>query len=67
MVTKVYSYGFSYGKVDAVYIKRIIKSISSDATWYFTKLEAEDTKTLSMKRIKLRKYGFKGNFDVYEG
>ena len=66
-MTKVYSYRFSYGKVDAVYIKRIIKSISSDATWYFTKFEARDAKTFRMKQIKLRKYGFKGNFDVYEG
>ena len=63
----MYSYGFSYGKVDSVYIKRIIKSISSDATWYFTRFEAKDTKSLRMKKIKLRKYGFKGNFDVYEG
>ena len=66
-ITKVYSYGFSYGKVDSVYIKRIIKSISPDATWYFTKFEAKDRKSLRVKKIKLRKYGFKGNFNVYEG
>ena len=66
-VTKVYSYGFSYGKVDSVYIKRIIKNISPDATWYFTKFEAKDTQSMRVKKIKLRKYGFKGKFGVYEG
>jgi hypothetical protein len=35
-VDKVYSYGFGYGRVDSVYIKRIISSISKDAIWHFT-------------------------------
>ena len=38
-IEEVYSYGFSYGKVDSVYIKK----------------------------IKLRKYGFKGTFGVFKG
>ena len=66
-ITKVYSYGFSYGKVDAVYIKRIIQSISPDAVWYFTAFEAQDAEGLRIKKVKLRNYGFKGMFDVYEG
>lgn len=66
-ITKVYSYGFSYGKVDAIYIKRIIQSISPDAVWYFTTYEAQDKEALRVKKVKLRRYGFKGTFDTYEG
>lgn len=66
-VDKVYSYGFSYGKVDGVYIKRIINSILPDAVWYFTEFEAKDSEALRIKKIKLRNYGFKGTFDIYEG
>ena len=66
-IDKVYSYGFSYGKVDSVYIKKIIASISPNATWYFTQFESNDTATLRIKKIKLRKYGFKGTFGVFEG
>jgi hypothetical protein len=65
-VDKVYSYGFSYGKVDSVYIKKIVNRISTDAIWYFTAFEAKDSKALRIKKIKLRKYGFKGTFDLYE-
>lgn len=66
-VDAVYSYGFSYGKVDGVYIKEIIKRISPASTWYFTSFESKDKEALRIKKIKLRKYGFKGSFDVYEG
>lgn len=66
-IDKVYSYGFSYGRVDSVYIKKIIASISPNATWYFTEFESRDSSTLRIKKIKLRKYGFKGKFGVYEG
>lgn len=66
-IDKVYSYGFSYGKVDSVYIKRIVQSISPDAVWLFTSYEAQDRETLRIKKIKLRNYGFKGTFDIYEG
>ncbi len=64
-VDEVYSYGFSYSQVDSPYIKLIIKNISPNATWYFTKYEIEDTEGLRKKKVKLRRYGFKGNFDVY--
>lgn len=66
-IDKVYSYGFSYGKVDSVYIKKIIANISPNATWYFTRFESNDTAALRIKKIKLRKYGFKGTFGVFEG
>ena len=67
VIDKVYSYGFSYSKVDSVYIKRIIQNIYPNATWLFTKFEAEDASQIRIKKLKLRRYGFKGNFDVYDG
>jgi len=66
-VDTVYSYGFSYGKVDGVYIKEIIKRISPEATWYFTSFESQDKNSLRIKKIKLRNYGFKGTFGEYLG
>ena len=66
-IDQVYSYGFSYGKVDGVYIKRIIRKISSDAVWYFTEFESQDKESLRIKKVELRNYGFKGTFGVYEG
>lgn len=64
-IDKVYSYGFSYGKVDSVYIKKIIEKISPNAIWYFTNYESRDVRALRIKKIKLRKYGFKGEFGVF--
>lgn len=66
-IDKVYSYGFSYGKVDSVYIKRIISNISPKAIWYFTEFESNDSSALRIKKIKLRKYGFKGEFGTFKG
>lgn len=64
-IDKVYSFGFSYGKVDSVYIKKIISCISPDAIWQFTIFEAKNSESLRIKKIKLRKYGFKGTFDIF--
>ena len=66
-INRVYSYGFSYGKVDTVYIKEIIHRISPSAVWYFTSFESQNKDALRIKKIKLRNFGFKGSFDVYEG
>ena len=65
-IDKVYSYGFSYSKVDSIYIKKIIEKISPNAIWYFTSYESQDTEALRIKKVKLRRYGFKGSFDIYE-
>ena len=64
-IDKVYSYGFSYSKVDSPYIKEVIRRISPNATWYFTAHEANNAKEFGKKKSKLRRYGFKGKFDVY--
>ena len=66
-IDKVYSYGFSYGKVDSIYIKEIIRRISPNATWYFTSFEVKDKEAIRVKKIKLRRYGFQGTFGEYEG
>ena len=66
-INKVYSYGFSYGDVDSVYIKRIINSIAPDAVWHFTTFETNDSADLDIKKSKLRDWGFNGDFDIYEG
>lgn len=66
-VDKVYSYGFSYGRVDSVYIKEIISHISKNAIWFFTEYETYDHEALRIKKIKLRRYGFRGTFGIFEG
>lgn len=66
-VDKVYSYGFSYGKVDQIYIKTIINKISPNAIWHFTEHESKNSEVLRRKKIKLRRYGFKGTFKLFEG
>ena len=48
-------------------LKKIISSISPNAIWYFTEFESQDTESLRVKKIKLRKYGFKGKFGIYKG
>ncbi len=66
-IDKVYSYGFSYGKVDSIYIKKIIKKINPNAIWYFTTYESKNKEALRIKKDKLRKYGFKGTFELFDG
>lgn len=66
-IDKVYSYGFSYSKVDSPYIKEVVCRISPEAIWYFTAHEARNTKEYGKKKTKLRRYGFKGEFEVFEG
>lgn len=66
-ITAIYSYGFSFSQVDSIYIKKIISKLSLDTTWYFTRYEAESIESLRVKKIKLRRYGYKGKFDIFDG
>lgn len=66
-INRVYSYGFSYSKPDQEYIKSIINQISNNTIWYFTEYESRDKEALRIKKIKLRRYGFKGSFGIYNG
>lgn len=66
-VKEVYSYGFSYGDSDVVYVKKIIDRISEKAIWYFTKFDYVKNKEFLRKtKIKLREWGFKGQFGIFE-
>ena len=66
-VKEVYSYGFSYGDSDVVYEKKIIDRISEKAIWYFTKFDYVKNKEFLRKtKIKLREWGFKGQFGIFE-
>lgn len=64
-VNNIYSYGFSYSKVDRAYIKKIISQIAPNAVWHFTQFEAQNSEELRIKKIKLRRYGFKGAFGIF--
>lgn len=60
-VTKIYSYGFSYGSVDIPYIFEICKHIDScKSTWYFNDFSS-DEETEKYKKI-LQNCGFKGQY-----
>ncbi|WP_407936733.1 hypothetical protein [Leptotrichia wadei] len=42
---KIYSYGFSYGEVDLIYIKEICKRMdTSDTIWYLNDFDNEKIK-----------------------
>ncbi len=45
--------------------KEVIRWISLNVIWYFTAHEANNTKEFGKKKQALR-YGFKGNFDVFD-
>ena len=65
-ITAVYSYGFSFSQVDSVYIKEIVRKLPFDTIWYFTSYEAEDAESMRVKKVKLRRYGYKGAFGVFD-
>lgn len=64
-IDKVFSYGFSYSKADRVYIKTIIDKIAPDTVWHFTEYESNNKELIRIKKVKLRRYGFKGTFEVF--
>lgn len=61
-ITKVYSFGFSFGEVDLIYIKEICKKLSKDTTWYLNDYDKDDHK--KFQNI-ITICGFKGKFEVY--
>lgn len=65
-IKEIYSYGFSYGKADIIYIKNIINQIDENTIWYFTEFDALKNKEFLRKtKIKLRRWGFKGKFGIF--
>ncbi|WP_088840182.1 bacteriophage abortive infection AbiH family protein [Staphylococcus argenteus] len=62
-IEEVYSYGFSYGNVDDIYIKTIIKNLNTEkVTWYFNNYDEENHEIYTNK---IKSFGYKGNFDVF--
>ena len=47
--------------------KEIISRISENTLWLFTEHEAHNHEALRIKKIKLRRYGFRGSFGIYDG
>lgn len=64
-INEIYSYGFNYSKSDITYIKLILKSISVNSIWYFTKFDSKNKNFIRIIKIKLRKLGFKGSFGIF--
>ena len=65
-IDAVYSYGFSFSQVDSIYVKKIVDKLSSNCTWYFTHFESENLEQMRIKKIKLRRYGYKGKFAIFD-
>ncbi|PTU87345.1 hypothetical protein BUZ62_04635 [Staphylococcus pasteuri] len=62
-IEEVYSYGFSYGDVDDIYIETIIKNLNTEkVTWYFNDYDKENHKFYKDKIIS---FDFKGDFDIF--
>ena len=62
-IEEVYSYGFSYGNVDDIYIKSIIKNLNTEkVTWY---LDDFDIKNHEIYKSKINFFGFKGTFKTF--
>lgn len=63
-IDKVYSYGFSFSKVDEVYIREICKKLStSNVTWYLNDFDCEEQRNEYIEIIK--SCGFMGDFGTY--
>lgn len=63
-VEQVYSYGFSYGKVDLPYIKEIINNISNNknSKWFFYDYNIDENK--KYKNL-VKSCGFNGQYDSF--
>lgn len=62
-ITDIYSYGFSFSDVDAIYIKEIINNIENiDVTWHLQEYSKDRHDEYT---AKLKRYGFEGEFDTF--
>jgi hypothetical protein len=60
----IFSYGFSFSKVDQVYLKEIFKQLVTErVTWYLKDFDNITTR-LTYESI-ITECGFKGSFDTY--
>ena len=64
-IDKIFSYGFSFGEVDEIYIKYICECIdTSNVNWYLNGFDDEEARSKFKSIIK--KCNFKGSFSVYD-
>lgn len=64
-ITSIYSYGFSFGEVDTIYLKEICKNIdTSKVTWYLNNYDSEEDRN-NFKNVIISS-GFKGKICLYE-
>lgn len=63
-INRVYSYGFSFNKVDSIYMKEICKRINTEnVIWYFNDYDNE--RKLKQYQEQLRECGFLGCFSRF--
>ena len=63
-LSAVYSYGFSYGEVDEVYIKETCQTAPTESVvWYLHNYVSADHDRF---KAVLRRCGFKGTFDTFD-
>ncbi len=63
-VDNVFTFGFSYSAVDAVYIEQICRRLTNpNIVWHLNSYDDEDTQYEYMKSIS--KCGYKGKFSTY--
>ena len=63
-IDKIYSYGFSYGQVDLIYIEKICKKINTlNVVWYFNDFNSE----VEIKKYKeiIKRSGFRGKISTF--
>jgi hypothetical protein len=62
-INKIYSYGFSFGEVDTVYLKEICRQVKTEeVTWYFND---HDISLVGERILLLKECGFKGDFNTF--
>ncbi|WHX59890.1 bacteriophage abortive infection AbiH family protein [Peribacillus frigoritolerans] len=62
-IKKIYSYGFSFSKVDMVYLKKICNQINTkNSIWYFNDFDVSNHNKF---KDVLRKCGYKGSFNTF--
>lgn len=62
-IINIFSYGFSFNKVDAIYFEEICKRINTEnIIWYFNDFDISNT---GQYIKQLNNCGFKGNFNIF--
>ena len=63
-IEKIYSYGFSYGKADLIYVQEIAKSLSRNVIWCLNSFDDANGRNSTFE-YSIRACGFRGGFDRF--